>query len=294
MLSWQQGALLTLGIAVAVIAAKIIQGRRGDAAGAAGKLTAFLAEAGTIAGLYTIWQLVGALSLTHTANAVDRATAIAHFERTLHLPPERSVQDLILGRRWLVETANLYYAGLHFAMMFVFLLWLYLRHRDRYPAVRTTLAAATLACLAIQSIPVAPPRLLDGYVDTAASYGQSVYGQGGVGADQLSAMPSVHVMWAVLIGWYVVRIGRSRWRFLALLYPVLTMFVVVSTGNHWWLDGIVGVAVLIACAWVHIGLVHAWRALRSVAHPAARPSIEPVAVPAGIGSMQWSPQSDRH
>jgi hypothetical protein len=115
-------------------------------------------------------------------------------------------------------------------------------------------------CLAIAFVPVAPPRFLGGgIVDTAAEYGQSVYG-GGVSADQLAAMPSVHVLWAVTIAWYAVKIGRSRWRFLAPLHGVLTVFVVVATGNHWWLDGVVAVAVLVVCAWFRYGVARAWPA----------------------------------
>jgi membrane-associated phospholipid phosphatase len=165
---------------------------------------------------------------------------------------------LILPHPRLVELANLYYDIMHFGIIFVFLLWVFLRHRDRYTAIRTTLAITTLACLAIQLIPVAPPRLVGGYVDTAAAYGQSVY-QGDL-AGQLFAMPSVHVTWAVLVAWYACRITTSKWRFLGVAHAALTVFVVVATANHWWLDGIVGVAVLIICAWARIGVSRAWAA----------------------------------
>ena len=48
-------------------------------------------------------------------------------------------------------------------------------------------------------------------VDTARLLGQSVYGSIGSGiSDQLSAMPSVHIGWSVLIGWYAVRLGHKR------------------------------------------------------------------------------------
>ena len=82
-------------------------------------------------------------------------------------------------------------------------------------------------------------------VDTAVRYGQSVYaGAAGFDADQLSAMPSVHVGWAILVAIAVIGAARSRWRWLALVYPVLTTLVVVVTANHFWLDGIVAAALL--------------------------------------------------
>jgi PAP2 superfamily len=69
--------------------------------------------------------------------------------------------------------------------------------------VRNAVAASTAICLLISLVPVAPPRMLTslGFVDLAARYGQSVYVALGstAGADQLSAMPSVHVAWAVLV-----------------------------------------------------------------------------------------------
>jgi hypothetical protein len=84
-------------------------------------------------------------------------------------------------------------------------------------------------------------------VDTAVVYNQSVYGTiGGFQADQLSAMPSVHVGWAVLVAIAVCSVTKSRWRYLAVAHAALTVFVVVVTGNHFWADGIVAVALLLA------------------------------------------------
>jgi hypothetical protein len=142
---------------------------------------------------------------------------------------------------------------MHFTMLFVFLIWMFVRHRDEYRRVRTTLALTTLACLLVQLIPVAPPRMLPGFTDTAMLYGQSVYSTG-VAADQLSAMPSVHVAWAVLIGFYVVRISPSKWRWIGPVHSVLTIFIVAATANHWWLDGIVAITLLILCAWLNAGV----------------------------------------
>jgi PAP2 superfamily len=245
--------------------------------------SAFVFEALIIAVLYSIWQLAGSISVLGTDDAVRRGLWIERFEHTIHLPSERSVQSLVLGHPWIVQTENLYYATMHFGVMFAFLIWLFVRHRDRYPAVRWTMALTTLICLVIQLIPVAPPRLLPGFTDTASVYGQSVY-NAGLGADTLSAMPSVHVAWAVLVAFYVVRISTSRWRWLIVAHAVITVFVVVSTGNHWWLDGIVAVAVLIACAWWRAGASAVWqrvRPRRAAAEPIAAPAPAPVAVPAG-------------
>jgi membrane-associated phospholipid phosphatase len=72
---------------------------------------------------------------------------------------------------------------------------------------------------------------------------------GANGPAQLSAMPSVHVAWAVLIGVAIVLVSTSKWRYVFLAHPVITIVVVVVTGNHFWLDGVVGVAVLALAVW---------------------------------------------
>ena len=115
--------------------------------------------------------------------------------------------------------------------------------------------------LLIQFIPVAPPRMLTGtgLVDTAALYGQSVYGSLGIDADQFSAMPSVHVGWALIVAIAVITASRSRWRWLAVLYPAVTTLVVVATANHFWLDG-VAAAVLVVAA---MGVQRAARTVRA-------------------------------
>ena len=61
-------------------------------------------------------------------------------------------------------------------------------------------------------------------VDTALKYGQSVYSWGGgLEADEYSAMPSVHVGWALIVAITVITVSRCRWRWLAAVYPVLTL-----------------------------------------------------------------------
>jgi hypothetical protein len=75
------------------------------------------------------------------------------------------------------------------------------------------------------------------------------------------------VGWAVLVGLAAVLIGTSRWRWLVLAHPVLTMLVVVVTANHWWLDGAVAVVLLALAAGLHVGVrrgVARWRPGQSV------------------------------
>jgi hypothetical protein len=205
-------------------------------------------EAALLFALYGLWMFAGSFTVMSPDGALPRARWLWHAERLMYLPSETSVQRLFLPHPLLIQAFNLYYDILHFPVLGVCLVWLFVRHRDRYPSIRTTVAVFTLISLLIQFVPVAPPRMLPatGMVDTAVRYGQSVYSwKGGFDADQLSAMPSVHVGWALIVAFAVITVSRSRWRWLAAGYPLLTLLAVTVTANHFWLDGIVA-AVLVA------------------------------------------------
>ena len=248
MLSWQYALAAACGLAIVATAISVGRLARRPAGRPAGPSAAWALSAGLaresalLFGLYALWQFAGSFTVMSTAGAIPRARWLWHAERVLLLPSETSLQRPFLAHPALVQAFNLYYDILHFPALGACLIWLYARHRDAYPAVRTTVALFTGLSLLIQLIPVAPPRLLPGtgLVDTAVRYGQSVYSwHGGFDADEFSAMPSVHVGWALIVAIAVITVSRSRWRWLAVVYPVLTLLVVVVTANHFWLDGIV-------------------------------------------------------
>ncbi len=244
-------------------------------------------ETGIVVGLFALWQLAGRYAARVPGDALARAQWIWHAERVAWLPNEAAVQRLFLPHPLLVQVCNLYYASLHFVVLIALLVWVFLWHRERYPEVRAILVMLTAACLLVQLIPVAPPRMLpsDGMVDTGVLYGQSVYGSiAGFNPDELSAMPSVHVAWALLIGITVVRCSRSRWRWLALGYPAATTLAVTVTANHFWADGIVAGVLLAAAMLAYRAGRASRRALGRVLAGRLRPQ------PAGLpepGSAFW-------
>ncbi|MFI5101070.1 MAG: phosphatase PAP2 family protein [Actinomycetes bacterium] len=200
-----------------------------------------LLETSVVLGLFTFWQVAGGWALTRVDGAFQRAHWIVGAELRMGLPSELTVQQVVLGHDALIRFLNLFYLYVHINSIVAFLVWMFVRHRAQYRWARNTIVLVTGSCLLVQMIPVAPPRMLTdlGFVDLALQYGQSVYGAFGSGvADQLSALPSVHVAWALLIAFFVITVSTSRWRWLILLHPVATIFVVVATANHFWLDGI--------------------------------------------------------
>jgi len=87
-----------------------------------------------------------------------------------------------------------------------------------------------------------------GFVDSADVYGPAVYGPPNQNtlADQYAAMPSLHIGWAVMVAIGIIATTRTRWRWLAVLHPTATTLVVVGTANHFWMDGMVALALLAA------------------------------------------------
>jgi hypothetical protein len=256
-LSWSQAAIAAGGLAIAAVALRLARRSRLTA------IAVFTQETALVLGLFALWQFAGSFSVMGPGRALARGRWIWHLERAAHLPSETSVQRLFLPHPLIVQAFNLYYDTLHFPVLIACLIWLFTRHRARYLQLRTTLAVVTGACLLIQLIPVAPPRMLPGtgLVDTAVLYHQSVYAvHAGFDPDQLSAMPSVHVAWALLVAIMVITTARSRWRWLALLYPVVTTLAVVVTANHYWMDGIVaGLVVAVAVLAQHVVSQHRYR-----------------------------------
>jgi hypothetical protein len=223
-------------------------------------------ELAILASLYSTWRLARVLPLDHTAGAIDRARQLDRLQHALHMPTELSLQQFVLRYDWLARFSNAYYAIVHVPALIAFLVWLFVRHRDKYSQWRNPLAILTAFCVIIRFVRVAPPRFLPdlGYIDLSAHYGMSLYGPVGTGvSDQFAAMPSIHVGWAAVVSFGIIAAGTSRWRWLFLLHLVLTMIVVSATGNHWWLDGIVAIVLLGIAIAIDTGV----RRLRSETSP---------------------------
>ena len=210
-------------------------------------------ELSLISALYTLWRLALKLPLDQPSGAIERARQIDRFQHWLHMPAELSLQQFVLRYDWLAQATNFYYAVFHVPAMSLFLVWIFIRHRDKYPRWRSSLAMLTAACLVIRYIRVAPPRFLPelGYIDLATRYGLSVYGPVGTGvSDQFAAMPSIHVGWAAIVSLGIVFSSTSRWRWMYLSHLLNTVLAVSATGNHWWLDGVAAIAILGMALWI--------------------------------------------
>jgi PAP2 superfamily len=183
----------------------------------------------------------------------------------------------------LIRFWNVYYGIFHFVVAAFALAWLFRKAPERYRVWRNTLAFTTLlALVGFASFSLMPPRLLDdpgvyggcqvytgtpyrqledrgleagdppcdefGFVDTVAVYGGwASFGSEEMAAvsNQYAAMPSMHIGWSTWCAFVLAPLIRRRWlRWLAIAYPVFTLFDIMVTGNHYWIDGIGGLICL--------------------------------------------------
>mgnify|MGYP000019865415 CR=1 FL=1 len=240
--TWNQAAVAAVvaGL-VALMLRRSRPTRLGEIIGPAALEFAFVAS------LYSVWRMAKNLPLTQADGAVDRAYDIVAVQEFFRLPSELMLQRFVLVHDWLAWFSAYYYAVAHVPGIVIFLVWLYARHREVYPHWRNALAILTAFCLFIRFVKVAPPRFLTdlGYVDVSAMYGIDVYGEAGTGvSSQFAAMPSLHVAWAAVIAFGALAASTSRWRWIGMVHLVLTMLVISATGHHWWLDGLVALALL--------------------------------------------------
>jgi hypothetical protein len=209
--------------------------------------------------------------------AVAHAEGLLHAEQALHLDPEQALDSWLAGQHTLGVILSDYYDNAHFVVTLGLLGWLWWKRADIYRPLRNSLVVVNLlAFIVFWLYPVAPPRMLAGFIDIVDSthaFGSFHSGSLASHADELAAMPSLHIAWAVWCSLALWRMSARRWvRALAILYPCLTTFAVIATGNHFVLD-IVGGLLAIALSVAIVQLIEhgkAWRTRRAHVPGAAR------------------------
>jgi hypothetical protein len=202
-----------------------------------------LREAAVGLGAYAAYLAVGRRVATPVGQAKARRNAlrVVAVERRLGVAVEPRVQAAALRAPTLVHVLNAGYAAANVTLSVGLLVWLYRRRDPAFSRERRAAVAAFLGALPVFAlVPTAPPRTLDGYVDTIARSGVDIehpllmrfY-------NPVAALPSHHVAFAVVTGEAIAaRSRRPAWR----LYPVAVAGVVIATGNHFLLDCVAGAA----------------------------------------------------
>jgi PAP2 superfamily len=196
-----------------------------------------------IAWLAWLYDMVTNLAPLREKLALVHAREILSFEQSLHIAPELALNRWLVAHHALATILSYYYDNAHFIVTLGLLGWLWWKRADVYRPLRSTLVMINVIGLIVfWRYPVAPPRMLvaDGFTDVVASshtLGSWHTGSLAADANQLAAMPSLHIAWAVWCTFALWQISSRRWvRALALVYPCVTAFAVLATGNHYVLD----------------------------------------------------------
>jgi hypothetical protein len=232
-------------------------------------------EVGVIVWLCWVYDAITNLAPLRLHVALSHASDMLHLEQRLHIDPELSLDRWLAGHHTLGLVLSDYYDNAHFVMTLGLLGYLWWRRADLYKSLRNSLVLVNvLAFVVFWLYPVAPPRMLKGFTDVVASthaFGSWHTGALATHANQLAAMPSLHIAWAAWCALALWRISARRWvRGLALLYPCVTALAVLATGNHFVLD-IVGGLVVLALAVALVRIATVWRdRSRSIRNPPPR------------------------
>lgn len=215
-----------------------------------------LREVALLGALYLGYTLSRLFASDDLAAAQRHATQVLHVEQLTGLDVERVLNSGVGHVQWLEVGTAYWYALLHYLVTPLVLVLLWRRGPSLYrPARRALVLATSVALIGYLTFPTAPPRLLGGYTDVLSAtstwgwWGADASAPRGLGGatNELAAMPSMHVGWAVWVAVVLVGLARRRWqRVAAYGYAAGTAFVVVATANHWVLDGLVGAVVMLA------------------------------------------------
>jgi hypothetical protein len=207
---------------------------------------------------YLGYTIVRGLVEGNANEAFAHARDLIALERGMHLFVEPSIQAWASGSHVVMVTASWIYVNAQTSVTIGALVYLYLRHNKSFYFVRNMfMIAMAIALVGYVSFPTAPPRFMPewGFIDSVSDFTGVRIGSHGPGSiDQLTnlyaAVPSMHVAFALMIGWTLARlVQRPALRVWWIVYPFLMTFVIVVTANHFILDALLGALTAAASAY---------------------------------------------
>jgi hypothetical protein len=220
---------------------------------------------------YLAYRLVRGLVEGDANAAFAHARDLISLERTTHLFVEPSIQAWASGSRVLMSFSSWLYVNAQTTVTVAALVYLYMRHNRNFYFVRNMfMIAMFIALVGYTVFPTAPPRFMPewGFIDSVSDFTGVHVSHASASMTALfnpyAAVPSMHVAFALMIGWPLARLARHRLvSLLWLLYPFLMAFVIVVTANHFIVDALLGALTAGASAygamWLARARPQAWR-----------------------------------
>jgi hypothetical protein len=197
------------------------------------------------------------------AIAFQHSREVIHFEQSLGIFIEPSIQSWLGSKPVLLDVASWLYLNAQFTVTMACLVYIYLRHNSSFYFVRNMFAVAMwTANVGYMVFPAAPPRFFPewGFVDSVANLTHVSHDSVAVNSlvNQYAAIPSMHVAFALMIAVPLSRLCKHRvTRAIWAVYPFVVVLVIVSTANHFVTDAVLGAATAGFGAWTAAWLARA-------------------------------------
>lgn len=201
-----------------------------------------------VAWLIWLFDALNNLAPVRQQLAERNGDSVLDLERSLHLDPERTLDTWLARHNELSQVVVFWYENVHIVVTLAVYTVLWWRRADLLAVMRWVLVIVNVVALAVfWSFPTAPARMLGaGYVDLVARVHDLPvwqYGATALDSNQLCSLPSLHIAWATWCSISVWNMTGRRWlRAVAVVYPFVTTYAVMATGNHYLLDAVSGAA----------------------------------------------------
>jgi len=242
-----------------------------------------LLEAAIVAVAFLLYFGVRGAVIDRPEAAYRHALDVIDVQRSLGFFWEDNLNNWVKDKLFVSQAMNLVYFYLHFPLIIVFGIWLYYFRREKYTLTRDAfLASGAIALVVYWLYPVAPPRELpelaaqfdpnapayvSGFLDTLQVHLGYAYDTQSTRAfvNPYAAMPSLHFGWDLLLGLGIIwafwptkaskatappRPSKFRWflvlALMGIALPVLQVFSITMTANHFLLDAAAGGVVALA------------------------------------------------
>lgn len=191
---------------------------------------------------YVAYEGARALASGDRYLAIANALDVVRAQQALGLAWEHSIQEWAMNAPpFVMGVANWTYFNCHFVVSYGLMLFIYFRRNHAFYFIRNVVMATSFAALiGYLLLPTAPPRMLAGlgFVDTlkqtAVNHDSDIVA---AFSNPYAAMPSLHTAYAVIIGAAGILVfAHPLLRLIWALYPLLVVFSIVTTANHWFFD----------------------------------------------------------
>ena len=197
---------------------------------------------------YLGYRLVRGVVEGNANEAFAHARDLISLERGMHLFVEPSIQTWASGSHLVMVVSSWIYVNAQTSVTIAALLYLYLKHNKSFYFVRNMfMIAMGIALIGYVVFPTAPPRFMPewGFVDSVADFTHVSINAHSSSINAITnlyaAVPSMHVAFALMIGWTLARLVRSPLARVAwTAYPFMMAFVIIVTANHFIFDALLG------------------------------------------------------